>query len=89
LDDRAGNRLQRIARFGAECSRAFEANETEEREHQAEAQSAAGHAVEMELFLYPGASRGAPATSSDHDTITVTDAASIQSMRRAEILTSR
>ena len=89
LDDRAWNRLQRVARLGSQRGRALEANETEQRQHQAQAQAAAGHAVEMELFASPQCQPWRTSNSATTITITVTDAASIHSMRRAEIFTSR
>src|SRR5208282_6501336 len=50
LDHRARDRLQRIARLRAQCGRTLKAHETEQRQYQAEAESAAGHATEMELI---------------------------------------
>ena len=44
------NCFQRIARFGAQRGGAFEADEAEERQHQAEPQAAAGHAAQFQLF---------------------------------------
>ena len=49
LNDGARDCFERIARFGAERGRAFKSNKAEEREHQSEAQAAAGHANEVKL----------------------------------------
>ena len=88
LNDRARNGLQRIARLGAQRGRALEAHKAEKRQDQSQAQSAAGHAVQMEFIpvQVPAVTQENSATTI---TITETDAASIHNMRRAEIFTSR
>ena len=50
LNHRARNRLQRIARLGAQRGGALKAHKTEQRQYQAEAEPAPGHAVEMEFI---------------------------------------
>src|SRR5579862_779424 len=49
LNDGARNRGERVARFGAERSGALEADETEQREDEAETQATAGNTAEVKL----------------------------------------
>ncbi len=50
LNHRARNRLQRVACFRAQRGRAFKTNKAEQRQYQAEPESAAGHATQVELI---------------------------------------
>ena len=77
-----------IARFRPQRGRALETDKAEQRQHQAKAQAAARHAMKMQLVAVqvPTVPRQ---QEDDHDEIRLTETASIHSIRRAEICTSR
>ena len=85
---RARNRFQRIACLGTQGGGAFKAHKAEERQHQAEAQSAAGRTAQAQLVPVPVRSL-AKQQQNNQITITETDAASTHNISRAEIFTSR
>jgi hypothetical protein len=47
LNDSAWNGVKRVARFRSQRGRTLEANEAEQRQHQTQPKSAAGHALQM------------------------------------------
>ena len=89
LNHGAWNRLQRIARLGPERGGALESNEAEEREDEPEAEVRCRSCRAAGADSGPSAKPWRASTSATTVRMKKTETASIQSIRRAEIFTSR